>query len=621
MRTLIALAWLLPNPLRVAAEPETAPLPRPHISLRDYVTVKEAIPADPKLVKAAATTLPTGFLGIVVGSDKAGTVVVEAVAPDSPAELAGLRPGFVLIKFNGDPVRSAEKLKDALRGISAGDKVALTADKGEFAVVAKAASTPMMMTASARAVIGITSGDQRKDGGVEVSGVTEGGAGAKAGIKEKDVILKIDDTELKNDVGIRDVIATKKPGDAVRVILLRGKEQMELRVFLQADPAPAGAGGRMVGWDDRLPSAWKKPGYKLAIIGVEYPDVKHNGKIKDDDWEASMFSVGKYNDKSATGRRVFGSMADYYREISYGKFNVEGKFVGWVEVSKKRAEYSSGSGTSTGEKTKLLTEAMDKLLAKDGKDSLKDYDGVFFIYAGGRVNTTRGGLYWPHRASVTHNGKRWPYFIVQEGGESMNDISVFCHEFGHMLGLPDLYARPEVPGMEGVGPWCAMSQQNGQGRPQHFSVWSKDQLGWVQPKVIDPRVKQKIVLSPIEDNPAECLKILVRQDGSEYFLVENRKKKGFDAELPAEGLLIWRVLPNNSTQRVFLEEAHGVSGPTGPRMYLGAVPYPAPGNNAFTPSTTPSSKSQLGGGFDVFLTNIRKLPDGRVTFHLGYEYQ
>jgi hypothetical protein len=237
------------------------------------------------------------------------------------------------------------------------------------------------------------------------------------------------------------------------------------------------------------------------------------------------------------------------------------------------------------------------------------------------VQTTRGGLYWPHRASVRHKEKTWPYFIVQEGGDRMTDISVFCHEFGHMLGLPDLYARPEVPGMEGVGVWCAMSQQNGGGQPQHFSVWSKDQLGWVKPTTVDPRVKQKIVLNPIEDDPSECLKVMVKADGSEYFLLENRRKKGFDAALPAEGLLIWRALPGNQTQRVFLEEAHGIEGPTGPRMHLTSVPFPCASNDSFTPYTTPSSKSQTGGGLDVYITNIKRLPDGRVTFHIGYEYQ
>jgi M6 family metalloprotease-like protein len=314
-------------------------------------------------------------------------------------------------------------------------------------------------------------------------------------------------------------------------------------------------------------------------------------------------------------------MGDYYKEISYGKFAVQGHFVGWVEASKKRAAYSTGSGTSVREKTALLTEAMDKLLKKD-KDALKDYDGIFFLYAGGRVQTTRGGLYWPHRATVRHNGKSWPYFIVQEGGDRMTDISVFCHEFGHMLGLPDLYARPEVPGMEGVGVWCAMSQQNGGGRPQHFSAWSKDQLGWLKPTVLDPRVRQKIVLSPIEDDPEQCVKIPVRPDGSEYFLLENRRKKGFDAVLPAEGLLIWRVIPGNrGSQQVFLEESHGVQGPTGPRQYTGMVPYPSPANDSFTPYTVPSSRCQLGGGLEIYITNIRRLPDGRVTFQVGYEYQ
>ena len=203
----------------------------------------------------------------------------------------------------------------------------------------------------------------------------------------------------------------------------------------------------------------------------------------------------------------------------------------------------------------------------------------------------------------------------------MTDISVFCHEFGHMLGLPDLYARPELPGMEGVGPWCAMSQQNANGRPQHFSAWCKEQLGWLKPVHIDPRVKQKVVLSPVEDDPGECLKVLVKPDASEYFLIENRQQKGFDAKLPAGGLLIWRVLPANPNQKVFLEESHGIEDASGPRTHLGAVPFPSPANTSFTPYTTPSSRPQTGGGLDVWITDIQRRPDGRVTFGIGYEYQ
>lgn len=314
-------------------------------------------------------------------------------------------------------------------------------------------------------------------------------------------------------------------------------------------------------------------------------------------------------------------MNDYYHEISYGKFQVDGKFVGWVELPKKRMDYSSGSGTAVREKTAYFSEVLDKYLEKAGKDALKDYDGVFFVFAGGRVQTTRGSLYWPHRSNVTHNGKRWPYFIVQEGGERMNDISVFCHEFGHMLGLPDLYARPEAPGMEGVGRWCAMSQQNPQGRPQHFSVWCKEQLGWVKPTLIDPKVKQKIILGPAQSGETEFIKVPIRADGSEFLLLENRQKRGFDSDLPAEGLLVWRVIPNHLTQKVFLEEAHGVEGPSGPNVFPGAVPFPSPANSSFTPFTTPSSKSQQGGGFDVYITNVKRLPDGRVAFQIGYEYQ
>ena len=82
-------------------------------------------------------------------------------------------------------------------------------------------------------------------------------------------------------------------------------------------------------------------------------------------------------------------------------------------------------------------------------------------------------------------------------------------------------------------------------------------------------------------------------------------------------LLIWRIVGN----RVILEESHGIEGPSGPRMFLTDVPYPSGANDAYTPFTTPSSRSLLGGGLPVHLTNIRQHPDGRVSFHLGYEFQ
>src|SRR5262249_36062571 len=175
------------------------------------------------------------------------------------------------------------------------------------------------------------------------------------------------------------------------------------------------------------------------------PHGKHNPKFTKQSRAPPLLPPRPYNKTNVSGQQVFGSLNDYYIEQSYGKLRVEGKVFDYVEVSKKRAEYN------TGDRFALLTEALKKIQDRDGKDALKDYDGVNFIYAGGRFQTSRGSLYCPHRASVRYEGNTWPHFICPEGGERMGNISVYCHEFGHMLGLPDLYAQPENPGMEGVG--------------------------------------------------------------------------------------------------------------------------------------------------------------------------
>jgi M6 family metalloprotease-like protein len=345
---------------------------------------------------------------------------------------------------------------------------------------------------------------------------------------------------------------------------------------------------------------------------IEYPDTKHNPRFALADWERMLFSTGTYVGSSVSGQAVYGSMNDFWREQSYGKFRVDGKAFNWVEVSKKRADYANDRNRFA-----LLNEALDKLLAREGDKALETFDGIFFIYAGDRYPTNRGGLYWPHRANLSYKKKRWAYFICPEGGNRFSSISVLTHEFGHMLGLPDLYARPEAPGSEGLGIWCTMANGHGQdGKPRHMSAWCKEAMGWLKPTVIDPTVPQHVILGPITSGDRECLKVLIRKDGSEYFLLENRFQRSFDKDLPGEGLLIWRVVDG----RPVLEESHGISGPEGPGRYLTVVPFPSFSNNAFTPFTTPSSRSQKGGGLPVHITNIRKLPDGRVALDIGYEY-
>ena len=618
----VALA-LIPSPLFAAEKPEAAPFPRVGVDLTGYRTAKDATLADRakfKEVVTAAIPVP-GFIGIEIGQDDKGRVIIEEIAPNSPAERLGLKAGDALLKVGEDGVLSAARLKEQFRGLSAGQAIPFTVERRgktiELSVTTVEASKPLKIEEAAsvrRAVLGVQSEAAKGDaGGAAITSVTAGGSAEKAGIKAGDVIARVDDARVKADTGLREALSGKKPGDAVKLLVVRAGKEFELTATLQAD-TNGSSGGRTGGWDDRLPRAWTKPTYKLAVIGIEFPDTKHNNKIAGTNWEESLFSTGKYTGKNATGQTTYGSMNDYYKEISYGTFSVSGKFLGWAEVSKKRAEY--GQGTS---KTPLLNEAMDEATKKFGADALKDYDGLFILYAGGMATANRGNVYWPHRSTLSYKGKAWPYFIVNElqTGSGMRDISVFCHEFGHMLGLPDLYAQPERPGMEGVGSWCAMSQQAGGGRPQHFSAWCREQLNWVKPVMIDPRVKQKLILSPIEDDATQCYKVPVRADGSEYFLLENRRKTGFDSSLPAEGLLIWRVTGG----RVLLEESHGIGGAAGPGAFRDSVPFPSGSNTAFTPHTMPSSKSALGGGFEVYITNIQKLSDGRIAFRIGYEFQ
>lgn len=579
--------------------------------IEGFVPLSRAITSRVETSPAAAQGLP-GYLGISL--EGSGLAIAE-VAPDSPASDVGLQKGDVLAGINNHMVHNSDEARALLQAVAPGSTVHLEMKRKEHVVKAEATmvATSRPLKPSTRVVLGVRMGEPREEG-IPVIAVFKDDPAAKAGIRLGDLMLSVDGADLGEARLLADVLSEKKAGDVVNIHLRRKGAEIDTKATLinrkETDPVPEE--------ERRELNTWKKPVFRIALIPIEFDDTKHNDKIALENWQEAFFSKGTYNKTNALGQTVYGSMNDYYQEASCGKMSITGKAFPWVKVDKKRSFYAElkARGASKGG---LLMEVMDKLLAREGAKALDDFDGLGFIYSGEKgPEISRGNIFWPHRSTFRREGKAWSYVIIPElKGGKMSNISTMCHETGHSLGLPDLYARPENPGSEGAGRWCIMSNQSANGRPQHFSAWSKEQLGWLRPVVVDPTVKQKLILGPVEGSDTECLKVLVRRDGSEYFLLENRRKTGFDASLPAEGLLIWRVVNN----RPILEESHGVTGPSGPRVFLPSVPYPSKANSSFTPYTTPSSRSQLGGGLPVYISNIRRLEDGRIALEVGYQYE
>lgn len=69
--------------------------------------------------------------------------------------------------------------------------------------------------------------------GVYVKGLTEGGAGEEAGIKEGDVITKIDDADINNVPELQEQVSRHRPGDKVNVTLKRNNQEKLMTLILK----------------------------------------------------------------------------------------------------------------------------------------------------------------------------------------------------------------------------------------------------------------------------------------------------------------------------------------------------------------------------------------------------
>src|SRR2546427_7806964 len=297
------------------------------------------------------------------------------------------------------------------------------------------------------------------------------------------------------------------------------------------------------------------PAAALGLAGVLVILIQFTNASHDPSHEAAYFD-DFFNDPNPSA----GSMRAYYREASYGGLTINATIVPTWFTSSYPMEYygkdgPSGIDNANGPIYNLVVEAVraaDPAVDFSAFDT--DHDGVIdhlvVVHAGpGQENHANlTDAIWSHSWNVYDADPTQPgdqplladgvqvfrYTMISED----SPLGVMAHEFGHDLGLPDLYDTDGSS--DGAGIWDLMSlgAWNGAPRgssPAEFSAWSKIRLGWVTPTPGPVTALEDTAIPAVEQRPF-VIRLSVPGSVNEYFLLENREQTGFDVGLPARAL-------------------------------------------------------------------------------------
>ena len=177
-----------------------------------------------------------------IGLGKPAGALVQGVESGSPAEKAGMEPGDIVTKVDGKAVERSSDLPRLIGSLKPGSKTVLQVFRrgsakelavtvGEFEAdrPARRAQAEPPAAPPARNALGLVVSDlgeaQRRElklrGGVRVDSVD--GAAARAGLREGDIILSLDNTEISDAKQFAGVVARVEKSRTVSVMVRRGE--------------------------------------------------------------------------------------------------------------------------------------------------------------------------------------------------------------------------------------------------------------------------------------------------------------------------------------------------------------------------------------------------------------
>lgn len=412
---------------------------------------------------------------------------------------------------------------------------------------------------------------------------------------------------------------------------------------------------------------------KALVILVEFSDTPFQsgekaknvfehflkGKAEDalpDGYEAYTGSYAKAN------LRNNGSVSDYFYVMSQGTYTPQFDVVGPYKLNQPSLYYGKGENDNTYALVSDACKAADKNVDFSEYDADGDgmVDLVYIIYAGYPASMSGNpNDIWPKSGTGdfgTYDGKKVSRFGVhaelnfglelnQKNGFLLSGIGLFCHEFSHTLGLPDLYPTVDASKVDNQNPemWDLMDggeyTYNGGYCPTPYSPWEMDVMGWASPVELGDDAKQVKLNSYFTERTA----YKINGENDEYLLIQNIQKGGWwngIANVYNTGMLIWRIdygtkdvnlfdNPNNTLGKpkvmivpadgyVISDYNHGDGKQWTDKQYkesLQADPFPGTTKRTELLSVTLNTST-----LEKPIYNIKETDDGIITFDYLKDY-